>query len=190
MVNYADLYSASEITASPLGLAQLLSICDIALENKYQYLPVSILTHIPWPVIAALHFRESNQRFSCHLHNGDPLTARTVHVPRGRPLAGEAPFSWRASAIDALSAVWKPKTWNVAGCLEFAEKYNGVGYQKHAVNTPYVWDFTNQYTKGLYVADGSFDPNAFESRPGVASILKTLNEKRGVSLDFVTVPNS
>jgi len=38
--------------------------------------------------------------FKLHLHNGDPLTARTVNVPKGRPKTGQPPFAWGISAKD------------------------------------------------------------------------------------------
>jgi lysozyme family protein len=58
---------------------------------------------VPWELIAALHEREAGGSFKGHLHNGDPLTGRTYHVPAGRPAKGSPPFTWEASAIDALT---------------------------------------------------------------------------------------
>jgi lysozyme family protein len=40
---------------------------------------------IPWYVVAVIHNMEAGQNLRTHLHNGDSLTARTVHVPAGRP---------------------------------------------------------------------------------------------------------
>ena len=59
-------------------------------------------TPIPWYVIGFIHKMESDMNFGTHLHNGDPLTARTVHVPTGRPVNGNPPFTWEDSAADAL----------------------------------------------------------------------------------------
>ena len=181
--DYIGLWSGCVLTEDTNKIKELDYICKTILANKPFYVTVAFTSRIPWPLVAAIHFRESDLNFKCHLHNGDPLTSRTVRVPVGRPIQGSPPFTWVASAIDALTEVWKPPVWDIAGCLEFLERYNGCGYQKHSVNTPYVWDYTNQYTSGLYVTDGSFDPSARESRPGAASLLKSLSEK-GVSLDF------
>jgi len=185
-LQYQDLFSSCVVTTEPLKLKELDYICRVALANELQYKAVMNAVKIPWPVIAAIHFRESNQNFTKHLHNGDPLTAKTVHVPVGRPTWGQPPFAWSDSAADALTGIWKPPVWDIAGCLEFSERYNGIGYQKHSVNTPYVWDYTNKYDSGLFIADGSFDPSKKECRPGVAAILKMLATK-GVSLDFTTL---
>lgn len=153
------------------------------MANEPNYRAVETITTVPWPVIAAIHFRESSLNFKTHLHNGDPLTDWTVHVPKGRPAQGAPPFFWADSAIDALGGRLIPRVWDLSGCAEFLERYNGLGYRKRELCSPYVWNFTNHYTSGLYVADGKFDPLKKESRPGCIAILKTL-EQKGVSLDF------
>ena len=61
-------------------------------ESRARYDAVAALRSVPWWFVAALHMRESGLRFACHLHNGDPLTKPTVHVPKGRP-QGSGPFS-------------------------------------------------------------------------------------------------
>jgi len=159
-------------------------ICTAAITNSTLYSVVERKSCIPWPVIAAIHYRESDQDFKRHFHNGDPLTARTVHVPQGRPATGSPPFTWIDSATDALNGgLWRPHNWAIEDCLEFMERYNGVGYQKRGINSPYVWDFTNQYTSGLFISDGTFDANKKESRAGGAAFLIGLYNL-GVSLDF------
>jgi lysozyme family protein len=42
------------------------------------------------------------------------------------------------------------------------------------VLTPYLWSFTNHYTKGKFVADGKFDANAVSKQCGAAAILKLM----------------
>lgn len=184
--DYTTLFSSAALTKEPSKLKELDYVARVALTNRALYLIVQRSVCVPWPIIAAIHFRESDQHFGCHLHNGDPLTSRTVHVPAGRPSTGKPPFLWTESACDALKTAWKPQMWDIASCLEFMERYNGTGYQKHSVNTPYLWDYTDKYVSGLYVSDGSFDPDAKESRPGTVSLLKTLAGK-GVSLDFASL---
>ena len=58
---------------------------------------------MPWYVVGLIHTMESSGNFAAHLHNGDPLSARTTHVPAGRPKAGAPPFTWEESATDALT---------------------------------------------------------------------------------------
>lgn len=181
--DYLSLWDTCELTSDPRKVKVLKHVSEVVLIHGAIYRMVSYSSRVPWPIIAALHFRESDQNFSCHLHNGDPLTAKTVHVPANRPVIGYPPFTWQTSAVDALSLPWRPHQWDIAGCLEFLERYNGRGYQKHSVNTPYLWDFTDKYVSGLYKADGVFSPSATESRPGCVAILKLI-QSSGVSFDF------
>jgi len=61
--------------------------------------------------------------------------------------------------------------WSPAGTLTMLEQYNGLGYFNKGIPSPYVWSGTNQYTKGKYVADGVFDPNAVDQQLGCAGLL-------------------
>ena len=178
----AELYTAS--TLNPGHDRELVAATGLILAHCDQYQAVMGRVRIPWLVIAAIHFRESGLRFDRHLHNGDPLTARTVHVPAGRPVDGSAPFAWVDSACDALSDRWKPVPWDLQGALTFLEHYNGTAYRvKHGIASPYVWSYTSAYTSGLYVADGEFDPNAVSEQAGCAALFKQL-ESQGLALDF------
>lgn len=145
--------------------------------NQLKYEWVADALHIPWQPIAAIHYRESGNSFTRHLHNGDPLTARTIHVPAGRPLKGSPPFSWEDSAVDALKLQGfdKVKDWSIGATLDLLEKYNGLGYKKKGIPSPYIWNFSQNYAKGKYVADGKFDPEAIDQQCGVAIILKLLS---------------
>ena len=187
--DYLTLFNTCKLTDVTRKLDATNNICTLILADQSIYKTVEQFTSVPWPLIAAIHFRESNQNFGKHLHNGDSLNYRTVHAPIGRPKTGNPPFTWVDSAIDALDGTWRPKTWDTPGSLEFLERYNGVGYQKHGVNTPYLWDYTDKYTSGLFIADGTFNPDKAEDRPGCVIILKTLL-KREVTLDFSALDTS
>ena len=140
---------------------------------------------VPWWVVGVLHMMETSGSFRLHLHNGDPLTARTVHVPAGRPLVGNPPFSWHDSAADALIVeglgAWHD--WSVAGTLYRLEMWNGWGYRRAGVGipTPYLWAGCQHYTKGKFVADGKFDSEAVSKQIGAAVLLK-----RGAQLGDVS----
>ncbi len=51
------------------------------------------------------------------------------------------------------------------------EMYNGPGYAKRGLPSPYIWAGTNQYAKGKYIADGHFDPNAVDHQLGCAGLI-------------------
>jgi hypothetical protein len=129
---------------------------------------------------------ESSLNFNTHLHNGDPLTQRTTHVPVGRPAEGNPPFTWEESAVDSLKyqGLDKWADWTMPGVLYKLEEYNGWGYRLHHsdVLSPYLWSFSNNYTKGKYTADGSFSPDAVSQQCGAAVLLKILAEKGEIVL--------
>lgn len=173
--NYKDL--AMNCKVNDDKIAELKILCAQLEQKKERYQKAMSLLNLPidsWKWLAAIHYRESSNDFSTCLHNGDPLPGPTKHVPSGR-----GPFSsWEEAAIDALKFddIDKNTDWTLPGLLLIAEKYNGLGYRKHGVLSPYVWAGTNQYTSGLYVADGSFDESKTDKRFGVAAILLGLGD--------------
>jgi lysozyme family protein len=130
---------------------------------------------VPWDVIACIHSLESDLSLLHHFHNGDLLNERTVHHPAGRPLKGNPPFTWTDSAVDALSLIPKPLLWTLDLKLYFLESYNGLGYIKKGINSPYLWSGTNLYSKGKFVKDGVFDPEAVSKQIGAVALMKTLD---------------
>ena len=65
--------------------------------------------------------------------------------------------------------------WSGPHILYLLEKYNGFGYRFKELRTPYLWSYSNLYSKGRYVADGVFDPNAVSKQCGAATMLKALD---------------
>lgn len=141
---------------------------------KSRYLTIAGRTGVPWFVIAVIHEREASQRFDRQLGQGDPLNKRSTHVPVGLgPFTG--PMAFEDAAVDALTKCapyasgWKD--WTAGGALTLLEQYNGLGYANKGLPSPYVWAGTDQYTKGKYVADGVFDPDAVDKQLGCAGLI-------------------
>lgn len=152
-------------------------------ENYYD--PVTKATDIPWYMIAALDMREENFDHNGYLGNGDPLWRPTTHVPRGR-----GPFkSWFDGAIDALKydhvtpSFGQGNHWDIVTVLIACEKYNGIGYANHSLPSPYVWAGTNIQVAGKYVADGHFDPSAWDRQPGCAGLFLALKQNHRIDLN-------
>ena len=173
---YQELFASAVV--NPAKQAAVKVMQDKITANRSRYEEVEQSTKVPWFVVATIHSLEGSLNFKTHLHNGDPLTARTVHVPKGRPL-GKPPFTWEESAIDALQfdGLTTVTKWTLPMILFKLEGFNGFGYRtRHPeVLTPYLWSFTNHYQKGKFVADGKFDPNAVSKQCGAAAILKALS---------------
>ena len=154
------------------------------LKHQSRYRDVGFsLNRMPWAMIGVIHAMECGFNFACHLHNGDPLTNRTKHVPAGQPQMGTPPFSWENSAVDALTQEGfnTVTDWSVPHMLYLLEKFNGFGYRKMGKPSPYLWSFSNLYAKGKYVADGRFDPQSASKQCGAAIMVKALID-RGTDL--------
>lgn len=179
---YSLLWSTMKV--HPDKVQHVHNLASIILSNKSKYTHISDLIRktypnsgIPWYFIAIVHYMECNLSFLFHLHNGDPLSARTKHVPAGRPIAGHPPFSFEQSAIDALTfkGLQNELDWTIPNILYKLENFNGMGYTLyHNMNSPYLWAGSDKYVRGKYVSDGKFDPNAVSSQIGSALILKQL----------------
>lgn len=145
-------------------------------QGQASYQLIEAQLNIPWTFVGVIHGMECGFNFATHLHNGDSLKARTVQVPAGRPAIGQPPFTWRQSAVDALTlkGYHQISDWSVPRMLWLLERYNGMGYRMRGVATPYLWSFSNLYEKGKFVRDGRYDPEAVSKQCGAAVILKAL----------------
>ena len=186
---YEAMYNTAEILATKKSEVTLVS--KRISEGKQSYEAVSQIlgNGVPWWFIGITHFMEAGHlypnQFKYHLHCGDPLTGRTTHVPAGRPKANPAnglppskdnPYKWQESALDAMRFMGydKVKDWTIDNCLQLFEKYNGLGYRKRGVPSPYLWSYTQHYTSGKFVLDGKYDPKAVSKQPGVVALMKIL----------------
>jgi lysozyme family protein len=131
-----------------------------------------------WFVVAVIHEREASQRWDRQLGQGDPLNQVSHNKPKGRgPFHdhdGHDAFFW--GAVDALTncgpfaAKWTD--WSIGGTLTLWVLYNGTGYEDfHHEASPYDWGATDQQQRGKYIADGKFDPGAWDTQVGCAAML-------------------
>lgn len=176
---YQTLFDTCQI--KPNKAQEVEKLVSTLIANKARYASVGTPLGIPWHTIAVIHNMECSQRFDRHLHNGDPLTARTKNVPAGRPKTGNPPFSWEESATDALTlrSLQKWQDWTIPGILYCLEGYNGWGYRLYhpSVKTPYLWSGSNHYTSGKYVADGTWSDTTVSAQCGAATLLRRIAEK-------------
>ena len=198
---YLRLYNSMNV---PLmrQILEIKAVGDKIIKNKLRYELIGNRTGVPWYLIGLLHNAESGGNFSKHLHNGDPLTGRTINEPPGRPKfnpgngslppSARNPYKFEESAIDAINymkaknAAWQQvgNNYDIPAILYLMEAYNGFGYMnlRNPINTPYLWSYTDHYTKGKYVADRKYDPNAVSKQPGLAPVLEYIlnTEKKKV----------
>lgn len=157
---YSELLQRCQV--KPEYQSTIDSIARTIVNSRSKYKEVEKQIGVPWAFIGVLHYRESDNNFKTHLHNGDPLTARTTHEPPGLPKKGEPPFTWVESAIDALEHenFDSKADWSLENICERAEIYNGIGYRNKGLPSPYLWSGTNNYIRGKYLHDG---PNGYSS---------------------------
>ena len=146
-------------------------------KNRYDF--VSSICGVPSSLICALHYRESSLSFLGVLHNGEKILGKgrkTSLVPKGR-----GPFNtWEESAIDALMLKKSimPSVWTFESMMEFAERFNGLGYRSKVgdsgkiENSPYICAGTNFHDEtSKYTSDGKYSKTAKEEQLGVGGIL-------------------
>jgi len=137
-----------------------------------RYKAVEKKTKVPWWFIAVVHEREASQNWNSNIAQGDPWNKKSVHVPANR-----GPFkSWEDAAYDALvncpPYAARNTDWSPGGALTMLEKYNGLGYYRKGLPSPYVWAGTDQYTSGKYTSDGVYNASVVDTQLGVAGLLK------------------
>lgn len=166
----AKRWKAAKLTRGP----EFIPVAKRLVAAKERYQTVALKTGIPWPFIAVTHQRESSQNWNRSLAQGDPWNAVSVHVPAGR-----GPFkSWEEAAIDALVRcpphASRNIDWSIGGLLTKLEEYNGLGYVKRGLPSPYIWSGTDQYFRGKYVSDGVFDPRVVDKQLGCAGLIMAM----------------
>lgn len=174
-------------TISPEKMNDAKKIAYAMIVGEDHYVSVSRILKMPWFIVGAIHQMEAAGNFFRHIHNGDPLTERTIHAPAGRPVkppeSGSLPYSWEESACDALSGYPPhPPSWSVGHILNYLEAYNGLGYRNIGKPSPYVWSSTNVYERGKFTADGKFDPSVVSDQVGCAAMLKLLCDWKIIDL--------
>lgn len=181
---YRRLFETCQIRSEHRSTVQwyVSKITDSARRKSYEQCYEE--TCVPWYAVAIIHGMECSFDFNSHLHNGDSLKAKTKQVPAGRPNPWLPPSDWVSSAVDALryDKLHEQADWSLPRMLYRWEGYNGWRSRLlYKINTPYLWSFSNHYTKGKFVADNKWDPNAVSKQCGAAVMLKALVEGGHIS---------
>ncbi len=178
---YRALFRTAQLRPDREAMAQWHGAALRRARPRYE--AVSAAVGVPWYFIGTIHALEASFNFRAHLHNGDfPLSARTRQVPAGRPLRWLPPSDWESSASDAMRLMGfaGQSDWTLERTLHRLEAYNGFGYRRLGVPTPYLWSFSDHYDRGKFVADGRFSATARSQQCGAAVMLKLLTEQDGV----------
>lgn len=189
--NYRQLWNTLAFSSADWQ-KQATAVAQKIVANQARYAAAVAGMQVPWWFVAVLHCMECSMRFDQHLHNGDPLSGRTVQVPPGRPTAGAPPFTWEVSAHDAIQfeRLDRVTDWSLPSVLFNWHRYNGINneYKRRGIPTPYLWSGSTHYKKGKYVADGVFDPEFVSRQLGAAVILKALVDLGAVTVEQPVAP--
>lgn len=167
--------------------SQLNAMAQKVLPHKAVYEAVEKDTGVPWQLVAVIHIREAGLqdvgKFARGIHNGQSWKIKATIIPKIGPFT-----SWHACALAALkrtglSNVGKGN-WTPAKMLSAAEPYNGYGYRRMGLRSPYLWASTNHQQRGKYVRDHVFDRTVMDTQMGVAAMLRFL----GVGAKKTSVP--
>lgn len=180
---YAEVYARSQLNPRQRDIQEF--TLKQLLRGRPEYEKIQAAVGLDWWVIGAIHGIEGSFNWTRILHNGQPLGMVTTIKP-----IGLGPFStWGEAAINALvrHGAHKEFDWSIESILQFAERYNGLGYLRRypKVMSPYLWASTNLETKGKYISDGVFDENAISSQVGVAAVAQLLTREGIIIPRFV-----
>lgn len=175
----AALLSSAKIL--PSVRASALSVAKRLIASRSRYETIQQLTTVKVVPCACIHERECDADFRCALCNGERIIGtgrKTTLVPRGYgPWATFEAGAVTAFAIDGLDKVaGMPEGWTGERAVYEQETFNGFGPRAHGRHTGYNWAGTNIYDGGKYVADGVWNPNAWDSQLGCVTIALAIAE--------------
>ena len=190
---YADYFWSAKLRPEMLDHIDAGVSAIVAAKPRLE--KVASVVNTPWYFVGVYWFVEMGNDFSRHLHNGDPLTARTINIPAGRPEIwpppnGEDPWEYSAADAIRLEGLANVDVGKLGELLARFERLNGLGYRQHGLFTPYLWSGTDLYERGKYVSDGHFDPEAVSEEIGVVALLRRLHETNLTNLRSVPTVNS
>jgi lysozyme family protein len=193
-VNYADLapeyFSLFDTCAiDPARMQEVDELHAEIVKNARRYQTVEAATKVPWYVIALIHNLECGMSFFDHLHNGDSLRHPTTNDPAGRPPGWDGTGTWEQSAVDALQYdhLDQVESWDEARICFELELFNGWGYRKKGIHSPYLWAGSNHYVAGKFVSDHVYDSKSVSREIGGAVLLKRMLSLHDVSLRATAV---
>lgn len=167
-----------EVTYKP-QIDQMMNQAD---KKKEMIDEIARKADLPPALVAGIWYREASLKDGVYMHNGEKLGQPTQHVPKGVFFREDQFVEAAVDALkrqrglaDQLNLHYGSK--DLGAMATYAEAYNGYGYRNRGLTTPYSFAGTDQYTGGRYVADGKFDPNSFDRRPGIVAIAQAWNQR-------------
>lgn len=162
--NYADNFLPGQLPAHVTYYQAKLA------AGRERYSAVSDLTQVPWQIIGVLHGLEARFDFDRQFITGEKWKDKTKLEPTGL-----GPWdTWDGAAVYGIMKKERPKDWRLINTCLFFEKWNGLGYYKKGLYTPYCWNYLVPYAVqggGKYTSDGKYDPKFISKQVGAVTLL-------------------
>lgn len=169
---YKRLYETVEII--PAKLDQVRRETTRIMTGLTAYKTVEAKTGIPWVFPACIHELEADCNFRLQILNGEPWDRVTHLVPKGLGPWG----SWADATVYALKPLDEISDWTVQQCLLQWERWNGGGYRRRGLNSPYLWAGCNHGVGvGYYTSDGKYSATAVSKQIGAGVLLWYLKHR-------------
>ncbi len=180
--DYRKLFSSCKIRDDKRSEVQWYTSKITDPTRRKLYDQVSDETCVPWYFVAIIHGMECGFDVKAHLHNGDPLKAKTVQVPANRrPCGTRRRTGCRRLSMPSVMTSSTKRLTGISRRSSIAGGLQRLAEPRALLNhTPYLWSFSNHYSKGKFVADGVWDANAVSKQCGAAVMLKMLSETGAV----------
>lgn len=175
---YAVLWQTIEIKNFALLKSIDKVVAKLRMPDRWkEYTKLYEATGVPPQVTAVINERECGGNLKGVLHNGELIVGtnrKTRLVPAGR-----GPFAtFFAAGVDAFRKEGLDTfDWQAGGPARVAyalEKFNGFGYRKRGIHSPYLWAATTHYVRGKFVSDGVYNANAVDQQLGGMAILRRM----------------
>ena len=166
--HYEDRYAAMH--EIPEWRNRIATAVSAVLNGEPLYKRVAIDAAVPWEFIGLLHLLECGCNPTRQIMNGQRWDNVTTLVPVGR-----GPWdTWEDSALEALAKLRGMPGTSGMIAMEL-ERWNGLGYAKREMNSPYLWSGSNLGVGvGKFVGDGKYDPRAVSEQVGGMVVLRRL----------------
>ncbi len=158
---YIDDMKVKELDASMQAVLARLQ------EHKPRYQRVQENLHIPWQLVAAIHYGCDMADFRRDLETGMDLHRQGYKT-------------WEESAIVSIGRVLEKftgnyaiKGWSFEEMLALAEDYFEQGYYERGILAPEIWSGSNHYMKGV-LTGSHFEQDDVYMRLGVAPLVQML----------------
>lgn len=174
---YAILWETMVISPSKKSLIDKV-VAKLRTPDRWaEYTKLYEATGVPPQVTAVINERECGGNLKGVLHNGELIVGtnrKTKLVPAGR-----GPFAtFFAAGVDAYRKEGLDTfDWKAGGAARVAyslEKFNGFGYRKRGIHSPYLWAATNHYTRGKFIADRVYSASHVDQQLGGMAVLRRM----------------